>query len=567
MKKIIQTVLLKFTLLFLLNVLIFCAGYAQTVDSLNIPGLNIAVSSSSWVSAAIPLPNGQILAGGNYIAFVSSGGQTHTNLVRINSDGSVDDAFTSRITGAQQSGLLITCLTLQTNEQILIGGPFQQINGQTHLNIGRLNADGSLDTNFNAGFVNNSINSILVQPDGQILVGGSFTTFNSKSCIGLCRLNNDGSLDTNFNAGADKSVVAIALQPDGKIVVEGNFTTIGGQSRTNLARLNTDGSIDSGFQSAAFRFFGQSAYFGNGGAVLIQPDGKIVVGGLFDTVNGLTHVNIVRFNVDGTLDTGFNAQADLYNSWGLQTLAIQTDGKILVGDDSQTLDANPCPYFGRLNAAGSLDASFSKNLVFGSMVFSAAIQPDGKILTGGIFSTLGGLPRNNLGRIINTVAANQSLNYDGTNIIWLRGGASPEVWRTSFESSTNGSNWIYLGDGIRISGGWQLTNPFVSTNASIRARGFVAGGRFNGSSWFVESMYPQIPPTIMLNHANLGFRTNQFGFSFGGSAGSTVVIDTSSTLLNWTPIATNMVPRGPLYFNDPTSTNFIQRFYRARLLL
>jgi uncharacterized delta-60 repeat protein len=519
------------------------------------------------VYTAIPLPDGKTLAGGATIRFLSSGNQWHTNLVRLNSDASVDDGFRTSITGAQASDVpAVNCITLQTNGQILVGGSFTKINGQTHYNIGRLNTDGTLDDSFNAGGVNYRINCLLVQPDGNILIGGSFTSVNSQSCIGLCRLNYDGSRDTNFNAGANNSVMALALQPDGQILAVGRFTSIGGQSRTNLARLNANGSLDPSFQPATFSFFGNKGISGFGGALTVQPDGKILVGALFDRVNGLSHTNIARFNSDGTLDTDFNAQADLYDCWGLQTLTLQTDGEILVGDDSLTLNGHPCPYLGRLNPDGGLDAGFKTNLIgSGWMVFSSAVQPDGRILTAGWFSSLGGLTRAGLGRVINTDIATQLLNYDGTNILWLRGGTSPEVWRIALESSTNGTDWTYLGGGLRVNGGWQLSNVSVPTNATIRARGFITGGRFNGSSWFVESVYPQTAPTIAMNDGNLGFRSNQFGFDLVGSAGSTVVVDASGTLLDWSPVATNMLPSGPLYFTDPASTNSPHRFYRARL--
>jgi uncharacterized delta-60 repeat protein len=564
MKGILQTAFLGLTIRLLAVDLFICAANAQTTDSLNVTSGATSGSSAALVHTAIPLTDGKILVGGKTIRFLSGGNQWHTNLVRLNSDGSVDDSFRASITGSRPSDLAgLECIALQSNGQILVGGTFTKINGEGHSSIGRLNTNGTVDTQFGAG-VNGYVYCLLVQPDGKILIGGSFTSVNGQPCSGLCRLNYDGSRDTNFNAGANNSIMSLALQPDGQIVVEGEFTSIGGQSRTNLARLNADGSLDSSFQPVTFGLSGSIGGFG--GALVVQPDGKILVGAMFSRVNGLSHTNIVRFNSDGTLDADFNAQADQYGSWGLQTLTLQTDGRILVGDDSLTLNSQPCPRLGRLNADGSLDAGFKTNLVGnGAMVFSSTVQPDGRILTAGWFSILGGLTRAGLGRLINTGNATQLLNYDGTNVVWLRGGTSPEVWRTSFEASTNGMDWTYLGDGLRVSGGWQLTNVSVSADATIRARGFAASGRFAGSSWFTESVYPQAAPAIEMNDGNLGLRSNQFGFNLIGSAGSTVVIDASGTLLDWSPIATNMIPSGPLYFTDPASTNSLHRFYRARL--
>jgi hypothetical protein len=92
----------------------------------------------------------------------------------------------------------------------------------------------------------------------------------------------------------------------------------------------------------------------------------------------------------------------------------------------------------------------------GGPVYSLAIQADGKVLVGGWFSLLGGQRRDGLGRLNNTEPATQSLGYDGSKITWLRGSASPEVWRTTFAHSADGSAWTSLGPGTRIPGGWQL---------------------------------------------------------------------------------------------------------------
>src|SRR5205814_10599799 len=85
-----------------------------------------------------------------------------------------------------------------------------------------------------------------------------------------------------------------------------------------------------------------------------------------------------------------------------------------------------------------------------------AIQSDGKILLSGNFYSLGGQLRTNIGRLNNTSIANQDLSFDGATITWLRGGTSPEVWRTTFDFSTNGLDWLELGEGTRVAGGWQL---------------------------------------------------------------------------------------------------------------
>jgi hypothetical protein len=115
-----------------------------------------------------------------------------------------------------------------------------------------------------------------------------------------------------------------------------------------------------------------------------------------------------------------------------------------------------------------------------------AVQADGKILVGGAFTNLAGQRRAYLGRLHDTVPATESLSFDDSSITWLRGGASPELWRTSFEASVDQADWVALGQGTRIAGGWQLTGLGLPPHACVRARGFVSGaGR---SEWFVESL-------------------------------------------------------------------------------
>ena len=132
-------------------------------------------------------------------------------------------------------------------------------------------------------------------------------------------------------------------------------------------------------------------------------------------------------------------------------------------------------------------------------VEALAVQADGKILVGGYFNTLGGAQRKHLGRLTNTNAALQELTVETTffwirtphtTITWRRSGASPEVDRVTFELSTNGVNYTALANPARIIGGWQLTNQSLPTqqNIFIRARGFYSTGQDNGSGSIVETV-------------------------------------------------------------------------------
>ncbi len=132
----------------------------------------------------------------------------------------------------------VRALVVQPDGKILVGGWFTTLGKDTVGNpvtrnyIGRLNHDGSPDTTFNPG-ASNFVRALAVQPDGKILVGGDFTRLGGggtgtefRNYIG--RLNADGSLDTTFNPGTNGYVYALAVQPDGKILVGGDLTRLGG---------------------------------------------------------------------------------------------------------------------------------------------------------------------------------------------------------------------------------------------------------------------------------------------------------------------------------------------------
>src|SRR5439155_22101621 len=150
-------------------------------------------------------------------------------------------------------------------------------------------------------------------------------------------------------------------------------------------------------------------------------------------------------------------------------LAVQADGRMLVARGFTPLGGGgpgttPRNKLGRLNPDGTLDTSFDAGANLA--VLALAIEADGKILVGGNFTTLGDggtgtTPRNSIGRLTNTGAALEALTVasDGTTITWYRSGVSPEVDRVSFQLSTDGINYKALATPTSIASGWQLTGP------------------------------------------------------------------------------------------------------------
>ena len=515
----------------------------STVASLtvNLSTLDAFNPGSQQVLALAIQPDGKIVVG-TYAA-KSPGSPT-----RLNPDGSLDISFDPGLAGST-----VSCLAVQPDGKILVGGTAS--GGQRLLYLWRLNSDGSVDSNFTnnlASGPNGTVNSLALQPDGKILLAGSFSAVNGQSHANLVRLNGDGTLDSNFVASASSTVYCLALQPDGTLLVGGNFTTLNGQTHTRIGRFNGDGTVDTNFNATANSTVQ---------CLLAQPDGEILVGGLFTTLNGQALNRLGRLNPDGTLDPSFNPNA---NS-SVYSLALQTDCKVLVGGAFTTLGGVPRNRIGRLNGDGSPDPTFNPGA--GGPVYSLALQGDGAILVGGTFVTLDGVARTNIGRLFNTDPATQYLSSDGRSITWLRGGTAPEVWRTTFETSTDGTNWTSLGAGSRIAGGWRLPGLSLSANSSIRARGFTTGGYWTGSGWFVESIAPVLaPPAILANDGVFGFSFNQFSFNTRAAPGQVVVIEASTDLVAWVPVQTNLVTgSGLFFFTDPQAPLFPHRFYRARL--
>lgn len=222
-----------------------------------------------------------------------------------------------------------------------------------------------------------------MQADGKIIIGGQFTSYNSTLRKNIARLNADGSLDASFDPGSGaiatsvSSVKTTTLQPDGKIIIGGVFNSYNGWSRKNIARSNADGSIDQSFNPGTGA--NSDVY-----STTLQPDGKIIISGYFTTYNGTARARIARLNADGSLDLSF-APGIGPNTY-IYATAVQPDGKILIGGAFTSFTGTPRNRIARLNADGTLDTSFDPGSGASSYVLSISIQPDSKILIGGQFT-------------------------------------------------------------------------------------------------------------------------------------------------------------------------------------
>lgn len=387
---------------------------------------NVGNGFNSTVRSLISQPDGKIVAVGDYSSF---NGNPCNGLVRLNTDGSKDTSFNADpgiinpkscilsnnkiiLSTGWNMALLssdgtidnsfnigtgfnqpIHAMAIQTDGKILSGGEFSFCNDTACASMTRLNENGSLDTSFNknSGF-NEVARCILNQPDGKIIVGGDFTSYYDFRCGPIIRLLNDGSRDTTFNSANVFSwghVEAFALQPDGKIVVGGSFITVGGNQCRSLARLNLDGSLDSSFQPGYGFGINGTVY-----TIVIQPNGKILVGGNFYEWTWTDCNNIVRLNIGGDVDTTFDSGIGF--DYPVKMIRIQSDGKIIVGGFFTSFNGNSCNSIVRLNMDGSRDYSFEIGSGFDYNVHSLAILPSEKILVGGIFHSYNGISTHGL---------------------------------------------------------------------------------------------------------------------------------------------------------------------------
>jgi uncharacterized delta-60 repeat protein len=360
-------------------------------------GFNPATTlPNQFIDVLVLQNNGRILVGGSFNS-PSPSIPAERAFVRLNANGSIDNTFNGLSTFDFRQ--IFTAIQLP-DDKILIAGDFDNYNGVSVNRIARLNADGSVDDtfysppfNFNIPY-NGFIQSILRLPDGKLLIAGAFSSYNGNSDDKIVRLNADGTLDSSFNIGnyvPDFSLNALASTDDGSILIGGSFTALGDKALKGIAKLNSDGVLNLNFNTEN----GTNDEVKN---VLLQPDGKILIGGLFDTYNGLTVNKIARLNIDGSLDNTFQLDNRLANDlYSIDVLAVQPDGKILIGLVNFTEGYK----IYRLHTNGILDNSFDFGSGIGidSQINGLVLQPDGKMLVFGYFKVYDGTSQNNVTRI------------------------------------------------------------------------------------------------------------------------------------------------------------------------
>ncbi len=351
--------------------------------------LNPGSGADNTIQTLALQADSKIIAGGDFLSF---DGTAKKRLVRLNEDGSIDPTF-SIGTGFNK---LVTSVIVQPDQKIIVTGEFTAYNNTSKKRIVRLNPDGSADNTFNTGYgANGEIYSAYLQDDGKIVIGGVFTAVNWIAKSGIARLNADGSVDSSFHFdGQIQGVTDIKRLPDGKFIVN---------AVNKIYKLNSDGTIDSSFYTGAGTDHPIQS-------VLIQSNGKIILGGYFTEYDGITFQRILRLEADGNIDTSFFTSSGA--NYGVLGISEQPDGNLLITGLFSTFNGYPREKVARLTPDGIIDLTLDPQLGPNNVVLFHALQPDGRVVIAGDFSDYNGVSRNRIARIqafnaLSTVSASR----------------------------------------------------------------------------------------------------------------------------------------------------------------
>ena len=390
-------------LLLLTTLFVYCfkIGYSQPGSPDPSFGKNGIVRTDIGSGVGYSSMTRQVLLlsdGSMYVIFELSG---QVLITKKHSDGSSDSSYGTKILPVAIGS---SHAALQADGKIIIAGTQHLIDGSYDFALARYNSNGSLDSTFsgdghlNTDFNknNDAVNSINIQSDGKILAIGITTSvgfYDDGLNVAIARYNADGSLDNTFNGDGRVSTqletnrtFSSAIQTNGKLVVAGS-----GTSGLNISRFNLNGSVDSTFK---FNVLGDNYPYFYSKSLAIQSDGKIVVGGFWKNGAGNNDFVLVRFNTGGSIDQTFGTngiQTTDFRTYedGIASIAIQSDEKIVAAGNASN-GSNDAFAVARYNTNGSLDNTFDADgkkmtYITSNNVYATmvAIQSNGKLVLAG----------------------------------------------------------------------------------------------------------------------------------------------------------------------------------------
>jgi uncharacterized delta-60 repeat protein len=421
-------------------------GFTETTPSVN-----------GIVQSVAEIDQGMILISG---PFTTVNGLNIGRIARLFPDGRNDLSFQ-----ADADDEVIQVLPRSGGGYVALGR-FKNIGGSLEPYLAALLVNGRRDLSVSYGL--QSVPAVgLIQPDEKIIVGGSTLRVNGISRGTLVRFLPNGPLDASFTANITGAVNGIQLMTNGKLIIWGSFTAVDGVPRSRMARLLPNGSLDASFIPPAFTGAGLPIQI----QVVEQPDGKLLVGGAFSAVAGVSSRGMVRLLADGGRDPDFSAD---FNAGGMvRSVVLQQNGMILAGGTFSSVNGTVRNNAARLFPNGTLDPSWNPNL--NGAVHSIALQESGGILLAGDFTSASAGPRIRL--YGEGIAPTQSaVTLEDANLLkWARSGHLAALQGVRFELLNGSAEWMDLGAASEVDGGWQLAAAPIPVSATIRARGVVRG--------------------------------------------------------------------------------------------
>lgn len=338
--------------------------YAGLSDGAPVNAFNTALgdpSFSDFINDLVIQSDGKVVVVGIFTQFK---GINTGFIARINPDGTLDTDFNDAIgVGADAQ---LTAIALQSNGQLIISGDQSNFNGVAVQSIFRLNADGTTDTTFstNTGTVTGRALQIVIDPSTDAIFGvGHVSLVGSTTANGVFKTDINGNIDAafygNFGAGlptGGTAAIACAEQANGQFVIGGNFVTFNGNTRDHLIRINADGTEDATF----YTNLGTGGVNGAVLAVAIEAAQTVLISGNFTDIGTTATPGAARLSTAGLIDTTFTSNLGTGGAGNnAATIAVQSDGLIILAGNWTSWNGNSTSDIVRLNAIGTEDTAFS----------------------------------------------------------------------------------------------------------------------------------------------------------------------------------------------------------------
>ena len=390
--------------------------------------------------------------------------------VRLNSNGTIDTEFTSPEVKRRLYWGVYLMFHQMADDKMILFGDFSEVNGKETRGVFRINLDGTVDDSFDWGFQGNpSASTIKKLNENSIIATGDISNANGINTQGVVKIFSDGTFDNNFLERTDLDFLTSSLYDveesmNGQFYVAGDFSRIRDHETENIARINSDGSVDTTFSISGISLESIRT-------ILVQEEGKIIIGGEFQGINGVNISNFARLNADGTVDTSFNSNNSFANP--VYDIKALSDGKFLLN-----VNYRISPRYGAIYRAGSdgnLDPSFH-------VILNPTIKPIGDFL---VFEDSAIVVLGHSGTInFRPLFSLMIYNYDGTNRRYL-------ISRDELFGIEKVSDTEFMVSGVGLLKKIDLHNN-EDVNFSLEYNGFIEKMIFHNDSLYLKGTMTEV---------------------------------------------------------------------------